>query len=149
MKRTVIFYLITVLSIANASAQQNPVQWETTVKKISNNVYEVHVKALIESSWHLYSQTTPPGGPLPSEIVFSKNPVANFDGAVKEMGELKKEHSEVFGVDVLYFNNTVDFVQRITTRGIKTNISGTVKYMVCNDKQCLPPKTIPIQVKLD
>jgi len=44
----------------------------------------------------------------------------------------------------------VDFVQRVKLKSTaRTVFKGTVTFMVCNDKKCLPPKEIPFSVKLD
>ncbi|TSA66050.1 MAG: hypothetical protein D4R41_00075, partial [Sediminibacterium sp.] len=51
--------------------------------------------------------------------------------------------------NVLYYADQVQFVQTITVKGnIKTNISGSVNYMVCDDSQCLPPTTKSFDIKL-
>jgi DsbC/DsbD-like thiol-disulfide interchange protein len=40
----------------------------------------------------------------------------------------------------LFYSDNVSFVQTVKVKnGIKTNLSGTVEYMVCDDSQCLPP----------
>lgn len=146
MKRLVSMVAVLFL-IAAAIAQ--PVQWNNTVKKTGPNTYEVHFTATVQSPWHLYSQHTPAGGPVPTEISFNKNPVLKFNGAVTEVGELVNRKEEAFGIDVMYFNDRVDFVQTITTKAkLKTNITGTIKYMVCNDRECLPPKTIQFQLPI-
>ena len=52
-------------------------------------------------------------------------------------------------VDVKYYSETVTFAQSIKLKSpVKTNLSGTIKYMVCNDKMCLPPKTISFNVPI-
>jgi thiol:disulfide interchange protein DsbD len=43
----------------------------------------------------------------------------------------------------------VDFVQQIKLKGnAKTNLAGKVEFMVCNDKQCLPPAEVDIKVPI-
>lgn len=133
-----------------AAVTAQPVQWTNTVKKTGPNTYELHLTATVQSPWHIYSQHTPDGGPLPTEISISKNPVILLDGPVKELGDMVTKREEVFGIDVMYFNSRVDFVQKVTTRAnIKTNISGTIKYMVCNDRECLPPRSVPFQLAIN
>lgn len=121
---------------------QNPVKWNFSVKKINTTTYEVHIAASIDNHWHLYSQSTPDGGPVATVISFTKNPLVTFEGKVKEVGKLEQKHEPLFGVDVKQFSNKVDFVQVIKLKKpVKTNISGTVEFMVCDDSQCLPPST--------
>ena len=128
---------------------QNPVKWSFTSKKISTGKYEIHLIANIDNGWHIYSQTTPDGGPVPTTISFSKNPLLTLDSIAKEVGKLEQHNEPLFGVDVKQFSNKVDFVQTVTLKAnVKTNAIGTIKFMVCNDKQCLPPKTISYSVAL-
>ena len=55
----------------------------------------------------------------------------------------------VFGIDVKYFNDRVEFIQTVKLKGnVKTNIGGTVEYMVCDDSQCLPPTKKTFDIKL-
>jgi thiol:disulfide interchange protein DsbD len=92
---------------------------------------------------------TPDNGPVPTAVSFKKNPLLSLNGSVKENGKLKTDHDEVFGVDVKYYADKVEYVQSVKLKSaVKTNITGTVKYMVCNDKLCLPPKTIPFNIQL-
>ncbi len=129
---------------------QVPVNWKWSSIKVADKTYEVHLTATVQNPWHIYSQTTPDGGPIATKISFNKNPLVAVDGNAKEVGDLHQKHEEVFDVDVRYFDGVVDFVQVMKLKSkVKTNISGTIEYMVCNDVQCLPPKTISFSVKLE
>jgi thiol:disulfide interchange protein DsbD len=129
---------------------QSPVKWSYSSVKKDNNTYEVKLTASINSGWHLYSQTTPDGGPLPTKIEFNKNPLLNMDGNIKELGKMVTKYEDVFGIDTKYYADKVEFVQTVKLKGkAKTNISGKLEFMVCNDTQCLPPATVPFTVKLD
>ena len=38
------------------------------------------------------------------------------------------------------YADKVDFVQTVKVKpGIKTNLSGSIEIMICNNKECLPP----------
>ena len=46
-------------------------------------------------------------------------------------------------------DNKVEFVQTITLKSnVKTAITGEVEFMVCDDRQCLPPDVAKFSVKL-
>lgn len=128
---------------------QDPVHWSFTAKKTGDGKYQLHLTATVDAPWHTYSQTTPDGGPLPTRVSFTKNPLIVLSGIVKEVGEMHQEHDKTFDVDVKSYSRKVDFVQEITLKAkAKTNISGEVEYMACNDVQCLPPKKIPFTIVL-
>ena len=127
----------------------NPVDWTITSKKINDKIYEVHLIATINKGWHIYSQTTPEGGPVPTSITFTKNPLLDLDGKVKESGKLEQRHEEIFGVDVKQFSDKVEFIQVIKLKSrVKTSAKISVEYMVCNDRQCLPPVTKNFSIAL-
>ena len=118
-------------------------------QKTANNVYEVHCIVNVNAPWHTYSQFTPDGGPVPTKFVFAKNPLYSLEGDVMEKGRMITKHETVFGVDVKYFDGSVDFVQKVKLKNtVKTNFTGTVTFMVCNDEQCLPPVTQKFSVPL-
>ena len=140
-KTAVLIVLLMIGFFANAQIQ-NPVKWSYTLKKVNATTYEVHIAATIEKGWHVYSQTTPDGGPVPTTITFSKNPLITLVGAAKETGKLEQRHEALFGVDVKQFSNSVKFVQTIKVKAaVKTSVTGSVEFMVCNDRECLPPTT--------
>ena len=139
---------LVVLNAVNAQVK-NPVQWAFTTKKINATTYEVHLTANIESGWHVYSQTTPEGGPVPTSIEFAKNPLLSIDGSATEVGKLEQHHEPLFGVDVKQFSNKVDFVQTVKLKGkAKTALNGSIEFMTCNDRECLPPKTQKFSIAL-
>ena len=47
-----------------------PVKWGTSVEKISKTEYELIATATIERDWHLYSQSVPEDGPIPTKFTF-------------------------------------------------------------------------------
>jgi hypothetical protein len=90
-----------VVALISAKAQ-NPVSWSYTATRKADKTYEVKLTATIGSGWHLYSQNTPEGGPLPTKISFKSNPLTVLDGAVKEAGKMEVKHEEVFDVDTKF-----------------------------------------------
>ena len=149
MKRIITISFLLLFSNLLFAQIQNPVEWSATSKKISDKTYEVHITATIDDGWHIYSQTTPDGGPIATSITFTKNPLVIVEGKAKEVGKLEKHHEPLFGVDVKQFSNAVDFVQLVKLKApVKTSMNVAVEFMVCNDKQCLPPSTRKFSVAL-
>lgn len=149
MKTFFLFVFATLFTTAAMAQVENPVQWNYSAKKINATTYELHLTASIEDGWHIYSQTTPDGGPVPTTINFTKNPLVTVNGKPKEVGKMEQRFEELFGVDVKQFSKKVDFVQTIVVKGkVKTSLNGTVEFMVCNDRQCLPPSTQKFSIAL-
>ncbi len=147
--KKVLFLALSVIAGTLAFAQ-NPVSWSFSTKKINDKVYEVHLLANIQPGWHLYSQNQPQDAiAIPTSFNFSKNPLLNFDGKVKEIGKLEKVKDDKLGIAANQYSQKVDFVQLVKVKGAaKTNITGKLEYQTCDDKKCLPPKSLNFSVAL-
>jgi hypothetical protein len=142
MKKIALLVLLLATGFVCNAQIQNPVKWNYKLKKVNTTTYEVQITATIDKGWHIYSQTTPDGGPVPTTLKFAKNPLVKLVGVAKEVGKLEQRYEELFGVDVKQFSNSVSFVQTVKVKAaVKTSVIGTVEFMVCNDAQCLPPTT--------
>lgn len=149
MKKTVLTFLVAFMSMTAFSQMKSPVSWNYEAKKKTANTYEVILTATVESGWHIYSQNTGKGGPVPTTISFKANPLVTKIGTIKEQGKLEKHFDKLFNTNVLYYSDKVVFVQTAKVKGnIKTSVSGTVEYMVCDDSQCLPPVKKTFDLKL-
>jgi len=150
MKKGLVILMVMVLAGFVAQAQlQDPVKWTFTARKKSAQVYELVITATLPKPWHLYSQTTPKGGPIATKIKFTPNPLVTLDGTTKEVGKLLDEYDPNFKVNVKYFGEKVEFVQTVKLKAkAKTNVSGSVTYMVCDDEKCLPPTTKTFSIAL-
>ena len=140
-----------VLIIAFAATAQNPVSWAFSSKKLPNGTFEIHMTATIQSGWHLYSQSQPEDAiAIPTTFTITNNPLIEKVGKIKEVGKLEKFHDKELDLSANQYSKTVDFVQVVKLKGkTKTNFSGAVEYQTCDDKKCLPPKTVNFKVALN
>jgi hypothetical protein len=126
----------------------NPVLWSYSAKKIADKTYELHITATINGNWHLYAQDAGKG-PEPTTFKFTPNPLISFDGKVKEVGKMEKSFDKNFNSVLKYYAGKVDFVQKVKVKSsIATVVKGTVNFMVCNDRQCLPPRDVPFTINV-
>lgn len=148
MKKLLFTALVLVGFSALQAQVQNPVQWKFEAKKKGTN-YEIVMTATLDKPWHIYSQNTGKGGPIPTNITFKKNPLVTLSGQIIETGKREKIYDKNFSTDVLFYSGKVVFTQLVKVKaGVKTNVSGTVEYMVCDDEQCLPPTKKTFDIKL-
>lgn len=142
-----LIFILTTAFFLNASYAQilNPVKFNYSAVKKGNNLYELRIKTFLEPKWHIYSVKNPGGGAEPTIIKVTDGKAI---GGTKEIGKLKSVYDKEFQVNQKYFENNVDFVQVIKLNPGSKKISGNIIYMVCNDKQCLPPKDIEFKIKL-
>ncbi len=125
----------------------DPVKWKTSIVKKSNTEFSLIMKATIEKDWHLYSQFTPSGGPLPSEFIF-KNEINNFEriGSVTE-SPYEKAFSEIFEVDEYFFKDEAIFTQKIKVTNTKIQkVVIKLSYQVCNEACLQKNKTFEFKI---
>lgn len=147
MKNILISAVVMLMTIG-LMAQDNwdkLVTWEATYDQEQSAII---ITADIEKDWVIYSQFTDPEGPIPLKFDFtSAEGVVYMDG-VKELTEPITIMSEMFGVEVIKFKEKASFSQEIKLSTDKAVIKGEVTFMACDSEKCLPPKTIPFEVKI-
>ncbi|MEZ7497790.1 cytochrome c biogenesis protein CcdA [Flavobacterium sp. Arc3] len=133
--KKILVILITFLAFANVNAQiLDPVKWTTKIEKTSDNTYLLTFDGIIEKDWHMYSQFTPDGGPLPLEVLF-KNQKGNFTlvGKAKE-SKTKTAYNDIFEVNETFFQNKAQIKQLIKVTNAKTStIEAELNYQVCKE----------------
>ena len=128
---------------------KDPVSWSYEAKKKDDKTYDLIITATMPKPWHIYSQNTGEGGPIPTSITFNTNPLIVKQGKVVETGKLEKSFDENFKTNVLSYSNKVVFTQTIKLKtAAKTTVTGKVDYMTCNDQMCLPPTKKAFTIKL-
>lgn len=133
---------IAILGWSNFSYAQikNPVKWNYSSKKIDATTYELHVTATIDPGWHIYSIDHQSDIGVATSLNFTKNPLGTAQGKIAVVGKSVKKKDPSTGEMVKFYENKVDLVQIVKLKApVKTSFSGTVEYMACDDKQCLPP----------
>ncbi|MCP9199592.1 thioredoxin family protein [Gramella sp. GC03-9] len=137
LKKSLPFFAFFLCFLAQAQIY-DPVQWETQVREISENEYELVTTAIIEPGWHLYSQDVPENGPVPTSFTY------NLENKAELIGETTEEEGTeiddpIFEMRIKYFDEEAEFVQRISVGETVGSITAVVEYMVCDDERCLPP----------
>lgn len=148
-KLLTVFTMLFIVGVAR-SQTLNPVSWTFSAKKTADKTYEIHLTAAMQQGWHLYSQSQPEDAiAIPTGFTFTKNPLIAMNGSIKEIGKLEKFHDEKLKLSANQYSEKVDFVQVVKLKSnVKTNVAGSVEYQTCDDKKCLPPKTVNFSVAL-
>ncbi len=147
-----------VLSLGVFAQETYPVTLKTEAKKISATEYDIVFTTTIEDGWHIYSQERNPDCddpkkdltcPNATEITFNKSADYELVGKAKESKGVK-EFDKVFEIDVLYFEHTATFTQRIKLKTeFTTKITGTFFCQFCTDSKCSqfqPSKKFSIEI---
>jgi thiol:disulfide interchange protein len=141
MGRLVAFFF---LGLALFGAQ-DPVQWTLTVEP-QTAAPGSHVlakfAAKIEPGWHLYSLTTPKGGPIATTSSLAANPVVSGSKLYQPKPESQLDPN--FQITTETFANEVVLLYDIELKkdapAGPADITAQVRYQCCNDRLCLPPK---------
>ena len=102
----------------------------------------------IDSGWHLYSITTPPG-PIPTTIRLADNPAVQSLTVYQPKPERKFDPN--FNTDTETYTEKVTFLLKIK---LAQSASGDVelvampRYQVCSATQCIPPVTKQVSSKV-
>ena len=156
MKRALSLAFGLVAALAAAYGQKlDPIQWTLTsevTKAPGGSTVPLHLKATFQEGWHLYSLTTPAGGPIPTTAALAENPAVKSSKLYQPppIRQLDKN----FNLDTETFEKDVDLP---LTAELAPDAKGTielaaiVRYQACNDRQCLPPrkKTASFTVMID
>ena len=131
------FLVILFLTLSFLGYSQDPITFETKVKKISENTFELVTTANIQNKWRLYSQNLFSGGAIPTEFIFD-----NKSQSIKLIGDVSESQSitkfdPIFQIEQSYFENQSTFTQLIETNKIIDNISAVIAYQACDDVVCI------------
>jgi thiol:disulfide interchange protein DsbD len=127
---------------------QNPVSVSMSVTPTSipsGGSGTARLAATIEGGWYMYSITQPPGGPIQTRISLGEGPF--------KMGSVSGPKPKVkmdpsFGMNTESYAGSAVFnipftVAAGTPEGLQT-LNASIRYQVCNDTVCLPPKTVKL-----
>ena len=146
--KTIITICLLFLSCFYIKAQeQNPITWMVNYKAINSSEGIIVVTANIEKNWHMFSQRPTDAGTIPTSFNFQPSKQYQLIGIAEEIGA-KEEFIKEFDATLFLFTSKAEFSQKVKLLS-KTgfNIKFKVEYMCCNDKMCLPPKTIELSIK--
>ncbi len=157
MLRRLLPALALLVCAASVQAQRlDPIQWtlaSDASKTAPGSRLATRLTANAQPGWHLYSLSTPKGGPIATTLSIADNQaVAGF-----QIWQPKptRRFDPNFNLDVETFENEIVFrvavdIKKDAAAG-PLEITAQVRYQACDEKQCLPPrkKTASLTVTVD
>ena len=135
--------LLMVVSLTSAFAQiQDPVQFKTELKKISETEAQIIFTGTIDAGWHVYSTDLPEGGPISATFNTDKMEGLELDGKLIPEGKEIENYDKMFEMNVRYFEDKATFIQKLKITAASYFIEGYLQYGSCNDENCLPPTDV-------
>ena len=132
------FLVILFLTLSFLGYSQDPITFETKVKKISENTFELVTTANIQNKVEvIFTETYYLGERFPTEFIFD-----NKSQSIKLIGDVSESQSitkfdPIFQIEQSYFENQSTFTQLIETNKIIDNISAVIAYQACDDVVCI------------
>lgn len=113
--------------------------------------FEVHVTAQIDSNWHLYSATQPPGGPNATRFkLLSGEPFHLAEGI--RQSKFTSRFDPNLGIETESFSNMANFWLPVRVAGSaragEYELQLQVTFQACDDQVCLPPRKVPLPVRV-
>lgn len=147
MKQLGGFALLAMLVAPIAPAQRlDPVQWtlaSSVDKAPPGSTVTLQLTAKLDEGWHLYSLTTPAGGPIPTTADLANNAAVESYKIFEPKPDRKFDPN--FGVDTeTYQKEAVFWIQATLKKDAAAGsapLVADVRYQTCNDAKCLPPKS--------
>lgn len=152
MKRILAFLLCFTIGFSAMSQIHNPIEWKTSVEKVSETNYNLVSTATIQGSWHLYAQQVPSGGPIPTTFTYDDD-----GGKIKIVGNTTEPEGEIKfttlfgeeGMNIKSFAHKAVFKQEIEVVDTSVKeINAFVEFIACTDEMCLPPKEVDLKFDL-
>ena len=119
-----------------------PVKVNKNLKKISDTAYELQFDVSIADGWHVYSTNLKEGGPVSTSLSIEKEKGITRIGELAAKGNELAVYDKLFGMDVRYFENNVQFIQKLKLVNGNYNLEGYFEYAACDDQTCLPPTKV-------
>lgn len=132
MKRISVFFALWLTTIMSFGQMLAPAKWTFTKTEEKDGAATLKFNVKLDEGWHLYSQFTPDGGPLP--MVFTFNPSKGYQliGKVTEP-KYHEEYDSTFMVKVYLFEKEATFTQKVKLTGDAVEIKGKIDYQVCKE----------------
>ena len=145
-----IFFLLIFIGSPIFVSAQNPVAWSLesdakgkTLKE--GEVFKARLKAQIEGDWHLYALEQPAGGPIATTIKIPEDKFFKINGKPDSPAPVTKFDPN-FNIDTKFYEKQAEFNLPVqATRETKADeLAVNVRFQLCNDTLCLPPKTVKV-----
>ncbi len=147
LRKTRIFiFLLSIQLLALAGFAQSPVSWslKTNAKEVkAGDKFTAQLAASISGDWHMYSITQGAGGPIRTTITVGGGPFKLAGNIAGPRPTVKMD--ENFGINTETYSGSAAFTVPVSVNKDATpgaaNGEISVRFQVCNETTCLPPKT--------
>jgi DsbC/DsbD-like thiol-disulfide interchange protein len=136
-----------------AAAAPDPVSWQVRdapAKPLkAGTSFAVNLAAHIQDGWHLYSMKPLAEGPIPTRIWLAEGQPFQLAGRIRAT-EPETIQDSSFNMEVEIYEGEAGFTLPVRVAagappGIRNLVVNT-SYQTCDNRVCLPPKTVRVEV---
>ena len=139
IKRLLSIILLSTTTLVLCAQMQDPVKFKSELKTGNGPEAEIIFSATIDPGWHVYSTNLGQDGPIQASLHVNKLQGAELVGKLTHRGKEISQFDEMFGMNLRYFENAVQFVQKIKFTKPQYDIDAYLEWGACNDEMCMPP----------
>ncbi|UAY52468.1 protein-disulfide reductase DsbD family protein [Ferruginibacter albus] len=143
----VLFFIVHVFSFAQDSFY---VKWNPSVQKISDNTYELYLKASVANNWYVYAKSNEIEDINGIQIHFTDSLAVQKQGEIQLNGTIKSINDKVFNKSATVLTNDFEIVQKLKTNSTIAALKLVLSYNVSNTAAVNPEdyKFTPEEQKL-
>ena len=142
----IVLLLLALLLATGVHAQvMTPVHFSSALKTGGGAEAEIVFTATIDAGWHVYSTELGQDGPIEATFNVVKMEGAVTVGRLQPVGKVTKKFDQVFGMELKYFEQKAQFVQKIRFTKPQYTIDCFLEYGACSDEMCLPPTQVELK----
>ena len=144
---------VAVLAATLIAAPADPVAWKLQIASaapVKPGVrFNVNLLATVQNGWHLYSMKPMAEGPIATRIWIGDGQPFSLAGPV-QAPDPQVVQDPTLGMEVELYEGEAQFTLPVkiapgTAAGAHALVVSAV-YQSCNDKICLPPKTVKVEL---
>jgi thiol:disulfide interchange protein DsbD len=143
-----------VMTACLAAAPADPVAWKLSPPAVPVKAgarFTVKLLAAVQDGWHMYSLKPMAEGPIPTRIWIAEGQPFALAGAIQSPDPQVMQDAS-FGMEVeLYEGEAVFTLPVRVASGASPGAQKLVvsaSYQSCNNRLCLPPKTVRVEVAM-
>ncbi|MBI3210808.1 MAG: thioredoxin family protein [Candidatus Solibacter usitatus] len=144
MRHILLLFLCLAVPAAAQTKRLSPVVWKLELDRAEarpGGIAAAKLTAKIEEPWHLYSPTTPAGGPIVTTLAVEPNDAVE-SAEIYRPNPVRKPDPN-FNIDTETYEKEAVFLIKVKLKAAAKeqpfDLTVNMRYQVCNETQCLPP----------
>jgi DsbC/DsbD-like thiol-disulfide interchange protein len=137
-------FLLTAFASGVAQAP-GTAKWEAIAQPANKQgVFVVNVTAQIQQGWHIYALSQPASGPIPLRITLEPGSSYELTGSITGTVPQKRQDAS-FDLETQFYTDTFTLKVPVRATSVATaSVPLAVRYQMCSETICMPPKTIHV-----